>query len=61
MTNKDLQDRIEYFASLYVGAGRYTYTMPNEQLMSYIAELYGTILYLQRRVDELEKKEKRKE
>ena len=59
MTNNDLQDRIEYFESLYVGAGRYKYVMPNEQLMSYIAELYGTIMYLQSRVEELEKKEKK--
>ncbi len=59
MTNNELHRRIEYFASLYKGAGLYKYPMPNEQLMSHIAELYGAILHLQRRVEELEKKEKK--
>lgn len=59
MTTEELQCRIEYLASLYRGAGLYKYAMPNEQLMSHIAELYGAILHLQRRVEELEKKEKK--
>lgn len=58
MTTEELQCRIEYFASLYKGAGLYKYTMPNEQLMSHLAELYGAILHLQRRVEELEKEKK---
>ncbi len=59
MTTEELQCRIEYFASMYRGSGLYKYAMSNERLMSHIAELYGAILHLQRRVEELEKKEKK--